>query len=420
MAIKSPDFSSLKPIEAPDPLDQYKQVLGIRGTQLQQQDTAAQIQERQAIAKERERQTAEHQQINDAIHNSVDPATGQVDWDKASSAVMGINPTIGQNLSIHAENIRKQKADVVKGEAQTQREADTLKETQSKNAAEELDKRKARERQEAQDRAGALIPQSELLNEKGEKTAQYRVLQQDGTYTNETRVLGKQGQLPPQPTAPMSPERYQQETDLAKLRARLAEQNKVDPTQILQGKDDDGKDSFFVFDKKTQKVNKVDGLTPKGEKVPAPIQQNVNVAGKALDQSGIIRKILGEHPEMVGPTMGRLDEFMQGLGSNPFAGDPKLEQLGATLTGHLRYLFAQELKNAIGGRPGEFLAKELKEGSPQRKQDINLLKGFLDSVENNANVTLRAAKQQYQYDPFHVDAGVGAGAAPGKDPLGVR
>src|SRR5206468_12521075 len=117
--------------------------------------------------------------------------------------------------------------------------------------------------------------------------------------------------------------------------------------------------------------------------------------------------------------MGRLDEFMQGLGSNPFAGDPKLEQLGATLTGHLRYLFAQELKNAIGGRPGEFLAKELKEGSPQRKQDINLLKGFLDSVENNARVTLRAAKQQYQYDPFNVE-GASAGTAPRKDPLGVR
>ena len=48
MAIKSPDFSSLKPIEAPDALDQYKAVLGIRGQQLAQQDTAAQIQEREA------------------------------------------------------------------------------------------------------------------------------------------------------------------------------------------------------------------------------------------------------------------------------------------------------------------------------------------------------------------------------------
>src|SRR5204863_4433765 len=100
-----------------------------------------------------------------------------------------------------------------------------------------------------------------------------------------------------------------------------------------------------------------------------------------------------------------------GAGSNPFAGDPKLEQLGATLTGHLRYLFAQELKNAIGGRPGEFLAKELKEGSPQRKQDINLLKGFLDSVENNANVTLKSVDQQYGYDPFKVHQGGGGGGA---------
>src|SRR5437016_13017015 len=123
MAIKSPNFSQLQPVDVPTGLDQYKTVLGIHGQQLAQQDTAAQVNERQAQAQERQRQTAEHQQINDAIHNSVDPATGQVDWDKASSAVMGINPTIGQNLSIHAENIRKQKADVVKGEAQTQREA---------------------------------------------------------------------------------------------------------------------------------------------------------------------------------------------------------------------------------------------------------------------------------------------------------
>ena len=92
----------------------------------------------------------------------------------------------------------------------------------------------------------------------------------------------------------------------------------------------------------------------------------------------------------------------QGAGSNPFAGDPKLEKLGATLTGHLRYLFAQELKNAIGGRPSEFLAKQLEEASPQRKQDINILLGFLDSVENNANVTLRSVDQQYGYDPFKV------------------
>src|SRR5438876_2887045 len=221
MAIRPVNFSQLKPIEAPDPLDQYKAVLGIRGQQLQQQDTAAQVNERQAQAQERQRQTAEHQQINDAIHNSVDPATGQVDWDKASSAVMGINPTIGQNLSVHAENIRKQKADVAKGEAQTQREADTLKETQSKNAAEELDKRKARERQEAQDRAGTLIQGSEFTTDKGERAAQFKVLQPDGNYQNETRVLGKQGpapQNPPQPQAPMSPERFQQHKELEQMK----------------------------------------------------------------------------------------------------------------------------------------------------------------------------------------------------------
>jgi hypothetical protein len=217
---------------------------------------------------------------------------------------------------------------------------------------------------------------------------------------------------PPQPSAGYTPEAFEQQKELAKLRAQIAAENKVDPSQILTGQDENGEAKFFVYDKKTGTTKVIEGLTPKAKEPPATIQTNVNVAGRALEQTGIIRNILKAHPEMVGPVMGRLSEFMQGIGTNPFAGNKQLEELGATLSGHLRYLFAQELKNAIGARPGEMLAKELKEASPSRKQDIALLNGFLASVENNAKVTLRAAKKQYKYDPFKVEDEGGGGTAP--------
>lgn len=232
---------------------------------------------------------------------------------------------------------------------------------------------------------------------------------------------------PLRPEAPMSPERFQQEQTLAEQKARLGVENKVDPTEIKEGTDSDGNPGFFIVDKKSGTIKQLQGMSPK-EKVdepPAEMKNRVSVSDRALQQSAKIREILNAHPEMVGPIMGRLNEFAQGVGDNPFAGDPKLEQLGATLTGHLRYLFAQELKNAIGARPSEYLSRQLEEASPQRKQDINLLNGFLDSVENNSKISIDSANTQYPgYKPFQrVKPGGtkgGGGKAADKDPLGIR
>lgn len=111
------DFSALQnltPITVADPLDRMTKLVALQNAKLQgQRDDLANQQAQKKLA--------DPEKIQQAIQDATDPTTGEVDWDKASAGVMHTDATLGQNLAIHAENIRNMKAQETERIAQGKR-----------------------------------------------------------------------------------------------------------------------------------------------------------------------------------------------------------------------------------------------------------------------------------------------------------
>jgi hypothetical protein len=94
-----------------------------------------------------------------------------------------------------------------------------------------------------------------------------------------------------------------------------------------------------------------------------------------------------------GPVLGRIGNVEQDAGATVGL-SPSAAAKAAELRSNLRYLFTQELKANIGGRPPVELAKALEAVSPNIKLDDALMQGSLAGVKDAALRTLDATDEQ--------------------------
>lgn len=206
-------------------------------------------------------------------------------------------------------------------------------------------------------------------------------------------------------------------------RLRIAATNRVDPEQVVNYSDN-GVNKVGILNKTTHQIEEL--KTPGGgvadaklAEVPAAIKTQAAAAVTALKQVDNITTIVNANPQLLGPFIGRFEQFMQGVGTNPFAGT-KDERLGAQLAEHLNALFAQELRSMFPGRTNEQMQELIKSTSAQLKQNPNLLMGMLEGIKTNEGMVLETAKQQgFEPDRFNPsNGGSGSNAITVTDPTG--
>jgi len=125
-----------------------------------------------------------------------------------------------------------------------------------------------------------------------------------------------------------------------------------------------------------------------GGQAPQQIKTQTAAALTTKDMIDIVKGLVAKKPYLIGPAAGRAAEAAQGIGTSFGMQDPQDEKDAATLSGHLGYLFANEIRAAFPNRPPREIIDMLKQKSAQMKDDPSMLEGFLKSAENNANVAL--------------------------------
>jgi hypothetical protein len=172
----------------------------------------------------------------------------------------------------------------------------------------------------------------------------------------------------------------------------------TDSNDVLIQYSEDGVNKQGLLNKTTRKISEVQtpGSQTAGPKLaepPAAIKTQGTAATTALRQVSNITDILNQNPQLVGPVAGRFQEFMQGVGKNPFVGT-KDERMGAQLAEHLNALFAQELRSMFPGRTNAQMQDIIKSTSARMKQDPNMMMGFLEGIKINEGMVLETAKAQ--------------------------
>jgi hypothetical protein len=221
---------TLANIKPPDLFAPMKTMAELKNVQLQQQDTQAQIAERQALAQKNQAGVQKAQQAAQVIHDHVLNG-GDIDDPELLNKLYGVDPTIGDTFAKNRSEVANQKSEIARRLSESNIAGEALKETQKKNAFDQLQattkaQREADElaRKNAEEAAGTIIQGSEFSTAdptgKPARAAQFRVRQPDGTYKNETRILGTEMAPPvnpPQPTPPLDPGRFLQEKELKQM-----------------------------------------------------------------------------------------------------------------------------------------------------------------------------------------------------------
>ncbi len=160
-------------------------------------------------------------------------------------------------------------------------------------------------------------------------------------------------------------------------------------------------------------------LAPKAAEAPVQMKNQADAAKSTKDMIGIVRQVMKDHPDLTGPAIGRAGETMVKFGGDPAGilayaeGQPNgFEKNTALLAGHLAYLFLNEARATMPGRPSKDFMEFVKSRSAAITQNPNVMEGFLQAAENNSDIQLRNAAAA-GYDPFKINAPA-AGTAPAK------
>lgn len=222
--------------------------------QLQQQDIASQVQERQAQAEQRQLAVQKQQRLTQILSTAkVDPTTGAPD--PASPEMQSLFREYPEVHSALMEHYSKVATEASNRETAASTRANLQSEI-DKRTADQKKEADALAKQNAEETAGILIPNSETY-QNGEKFALFKVRQADGSYKNERRsisegkaegaprtpVPGTDIPFPPavqaqkleeknQPQPPMSPERFKQELELERQKAATA--NAIPPLDFIK------------------------------------------------------------------------------------------------------------------------------------------------------------------------------------------
>ena len=129
------------------------------------------------------------------------------------------------------------------------------------------------------------------------------------------------------------------------------------------------------------------------------------LAGPAVDQERAAHNTLQavsqiredlKDPEIqqrTGAVLGRIGNAEQDVGATVGLSDSAASK-ASRLRSNLRYLFSQEVKNALGGRPALQLAQSLEAVSPNIKESDPLMQGSLNGAQDAALRTLDSTDQQ--------------------------
>lgn len=138
------------------------------------------------------------------------------------------------------------------------------------------------------------------------------------------------------------------------------------------------------------------GLKP--AEAPTQIKNQADSAHITQKMIGVVRNLVQSQPDMTGPAVGRINELALRFGADPdgflsaITGAPIGTGPAATLSGHLAYLFLNEARATMPGRPAKDYMDFVKSRSAQMSQNPQILEGFLQSAENNARIIKDTAR----------------------------
>lgn len=174
--------------------------------------------------------------------------------------------------------------------------------------------------------------------------------------------------------------------------------------QIVQGTNGpDGAPSYMRISQKgpegpVQVGGQTVGLKP--SEAPAQLKNQADSAEVTTQMATIVRNLVKSKPGLVGPASGRINELMLKFGGDPGGivaaangMPPGAEKDAALLAGHLAYLFLNEARATMPGRPASAYMDFVKERSAAISQSPQIIEGFLQSAENNANIIKQLSKQ---------------------------
>ncbi len=153
-------------------------------------------------------------------------------------------------------------------------------------------------------------------------------------------------------------------------------------------------DSFFAlpdaYKKPVIAAMSAAGL-PIPAKVSAAVQDRGNRADVSLQHVGQLREMLKD-PDIsssVGPAKGRALKWVLGVGAQPLGMTDEKAQKLSEFKSRLAQFLIQETTVA-NSRPAKQLLDIIKQGAPDMKQALSLLKGSIDAAEASAKMTLKS------------------------------
>lgn len=289
----------LHSIDVPDPLVRRAKVAQLA-------DIEAQAQQRQSAASKDQLAVERAAALEQALSGATWDAESGMPDKSTMQKIFKIDPSLHSALTDHytsaATAVQREKREGEK----TRSDLDTAIVTRDKTVWEIQKEKQERTRKQAEESAGILVPGTEFTTDKQERAAQYRVRQPDGSYVNEVRVLGKQGappQNPPQPTAPLSPERFKQEQALRESsRTMPAEPGSYMPLMDNQGR------VIGAWNPKSGEFKPTPEAAAGSRRSPLPQSANTKIADFENAKRKIDDLATAYRPEFVGPAQGRYEK----------------------------------------------------------------------------------------------------------------
>lgn len=304
------------------------------------------------------------------------------------------NPYTGESETVPANQVGKRLTDFAKMQADKDKSTNMLDLAYNKRGMKVIDPAKARS-------ADNYAP---MADDDPNLPQDVRALRQKETAANalaqaRTELAQAQAMFEKAKNDPNSPifKQAQQRLDTAVANSDLARQNVVRLNNLqeanlygtvggqqLPGGPTDAQGQPIGL-KVAQLANSLGGQAPQ------QIKTQTAAAITTKEMIEVVRKLVTSKPYLVGPAAGRMAEAAQGIGTSFGLQDPQDEQDAALLSGHLGYLFANELRASFPNRPPREIIQMLKDKSAQMKDNPNILEGFLKSASNNADIALKTA-----------------------------
>ncbi len=133
---------------------------------------------------------------------------------------------------------------------------------------------------------------------------------------------------------------------------------------------------------------------PMPRELPSPDQQKEDASKLTLNHIAGMRELL-QNPviqKRMGAFRGRVGDLEQILGDTAGLSDADKQAIQAFRT-RIPYLFSQEARSVLGGRPPQKFMEDLKAASPSMKMGLPFFMGALDSMEAMGKLNVLTAEQ---------------------------